>query len=165
MAPPLNPSQLQAFRHFRKRISERYGLEKISVSEYLALKQFVENGHKRYFVGRVSNTKSWWLIEIKGVEVLALYCRSVRGFLSCLPMQVFYRALEGKAHRQKYLGLTPGSVQFIEHTKRVNATRLEPLVLSGLNPLDDIEETVVKVSWFNRLKRWWHDRIEKLSNH
>lgn len=104
MAQP-EPQQTKAFGHFRKRLHERYGIVKIHFAEYQALREQIKNGHKNHFVSRSSNTKTWWLVEVQGQQVLGLYCHNSHGFLTCMPLGLLEGAYNGKARKLRYLGL------------------------------------------------------------
>lgn len=106
----LRPAEAKALGHFRRRLSERYGITKITRAEWQTLKTQISNGHKNFFVGRTSGSKTWWLVDIRDQKVLALYCSKTRGFLSCLPLNVIRGALEKKPRDMRYLGMTLDSI-------------------------------------------------------
>lgn len=109
--------QAKAFNHFRKRLRERYGLENLLHSEWLDLRAQISNGHKNYFVGRKSKSKTWWIVRYREVQILALYCKESKGFLSCLPASKLKKALDGKQSVRNYLGLTDDSVMLRRYSE------------------------------------------------
>jgi hypothetical protein len=114
-------TQRGAWRHFRARLGERYGIHNMEHHEWLALRDQIKNGHKSNYVGRKSNTKTWWIVRWKNAKILALYCSKVNGFLSCLPTSKLEKALAGNQSIRNYLGLTQDSVmlrKFNEETAK-----------------------------------------------
>ena len=110
-------SQKGAWKHFRVRLAERYGIHNMAHEEWLALRHQIVRGHKSSYVGRKSNSKTWWLIRYKKGVILALYCSKVNGFLSCLPTSKLTKALEGNQSIRNYLGLTEDSVMLRRHNE------------------------------------------------
>lgn len=85
--------------------------------EWLGLRQQITRGHKATFVGRKSNSKTWWILKYKKGKILALYCSKVNGFLSCLPTSKLNKALEGNQSIRNYLGLTDSSVMLRKYNE------------------------------------------------
>jgi len=102
-------SQRGTWRHFRIRLAERYGIQ-MSYEEWLDLRKQTQANHTRHFVGRTSNTKTWWLLAYKKGKILALYDSKTKGFLSCLPLTKLDKALLGSQTHRKYLGMSADSI-------------------------------------------------------
>lgn len=113
-----------AWRHFKQRLGERYGIYNMTHDEWDALMKQTVKAHTRHFVGRSSNTKTWWLLNYKNGQILALYCSKVKGLLSCLPLSKLAKALEGNQSVRNYLGMASDNVMLRKFNEGFNPIRV-----------------------------------------
>lgn len=121
----IHRTQKGAWRHFKARLGERYGILNITHDEWLGLMAQTRKAHTRHFVGRSSNTKTWWLLDYKNGQVLALYCSKVKGLLSCLPLSKLDKALAGNQSIRNYLGMGPDNVMLKRYLQGIDPVRVK----------------------------------------
>jgi AraC-like DNA-binding protein len=99
-------SSADSERHFRRRLSERYGLT-ITAEEYFRLCKDVREQRARALF-RESNTRTHWLIDVRGVSVRAVYDKTQGALATALPPLASAMSA-GTAETQSGSGLQPAS--------------------------------------------------------
>ena len=70
--------------HFRRRLSERYGIE-TSGNEVERLGSLIIGHGSKFFIKKITGTRSLHKIPIQGKEVLVIYDKNQHTLLTALP--------------------------------------------------------------------------------
>lgn len=70
--------------HFQRRIYERYGIE-LDVYEVRDLADFIKANGRKYFIEKLSGSRTLFKIPIQGQAVLVIYDKNQHSLLTALP--------------------------------------------------------------------------------